>query len=431
MAQHNSTENKISADKFNMEDDSKGVVNIAKYKQVDDPVNAETSAFEQVMSQMNIAGRNTFDSQFSQFWTEASDSNELLSVLMCEIDFFKAYNDNYGHQGASFMLLVVGLALKNTCEKHGCFLARYKNQEFAILMKGGDEIKVLEVAESLRQAVEASRTEHKYSSVSKIVTLSIGISSIYPTSMKMLMNKADKALNKAQVSGRNQVASNFSVQVKLENTPIEAVINVPVEVAITESVIEPAIVVQDVVVEENVSIEKEEEINQLAFQQTMLDMNISDRREFHPNFVKLWKEAIDEKELLSMLMCEVDFFQAYIDHYGQQPSKDVLLIVASALQDVAIKFNCFVSHVEGEKFIVLSKGGNATQALKVAELIHTAVENSGTEHQFSVASGFVTMSIGLSSIFPSELNSMKALMVEANTALHDATVSGRNQISVH
>jgi len=423
MAQHNSTENPIVTDEFDLEAGSKGVVDIAKYKQVEDPVNAETSAFEQVMSQMNIADRSAFDSQYSKFWTEASDSNELLSVLMCEIDFFKSYNDNYGHQGASFMLLVVGLALKNTCEKHGCFLARYKNQEFAILMKGGDETKALQVAESLRQAVEASRTEHKYSSVSKIVTLSIGISSIYPTSMKMLMNKANNALNSAKTAGRNQVASDFSVQVKLENAPIEA--------AITENIIEPAIVTQEAVVaEEKITIEKED-INQSTFQQTMLDMNISDRREFNPNFVKLWKEACSEKELLSMLMCEVDFFQAYIDNYGQQQSEDVLLIAASALQDAAIKFNCFIYHVEGEKFIVLSKGGNATQALKVAEFIHTAVENSGTEHKYSLASEFVTMSIGLSSIFPSELNSMKALMIEANTALHDATVSGRNQISVH
>ncbi len=414
MAQYKQAEDRINSDTFDFElekqdGDSKGVVDMAKYKQPEETVSAETSAFEQVMSQMNIADRGAFDNQFAQLWQEAGDENELLSVLMCEIDFFKAYNDNYGHQGASFMLLVVGLALKNTCEKYGCFLARYKNEEFAILMKGGNEQKALEVAESLRQAVESSRTEHKYSSVSKVVTLSIGISSIYPTSMKMLMREADSALYDAKASGRNQVCGNFSQ--KNENSVSQTTL----------------------ATEQNIQTQEKPTVNTEAsdFKQIMSDMNIADRSSFHHNFVKLWQESTDEQELLSMLMCEVDFFQAYIDNYSERASEDILLIVACALQKIGEKFGCFVSHVEGEKFIILIKGGNATNALRVADVLHRSVAESATEHKYSEASDVVTVSIGLSSLFPSDINSKKMLMVEANTALHAATTSGRNQISVH
>jgi diguanylate cyclase (GGDEF)-like protein len=417
MAQYKATEDKSESDEFGFErkkqdGDSKGVVDLAKYKQPEESVNAETSAFEQVMSQMNISDRGAFDTKFAQLWQEASDDNELLSVLMCEIDFFKAYNDNYGHQGASFMLLVVGLALKNICEKHGCFLARYKNQEFAILMKGGDEEKALEIAESLRKAVEASRTEHKYSSVSKIVTLSIGISSVYPISMRMLMNEAGGALVNAKSAGRNQVCGNFTLKKSANNAK-----NVPIE--------------ENVQIEEKPVANIEAPIQASDFRLIMSDMNIADRNSFHHNFVKLWKESTEEKELLSMLMCEVDYFQDYVDHYGEAASEDVLIIVASVLQQICGKFDCFVSHIEGEKFIILIKGGNATGALRIAEALHKSVQASATEHAHSEASDLVSMSVGLSSIFPSDMNSMKTLMVEASKALHDATASGRNQTSVH
>lgn len=426
MAQYKQAEGKVSTDTFDFElekheGDSKAVVDIAKYKQPEEAVSAETSAFEQVMSQMNIADRSAFDHKFSQLWQEASDENELLSVFMCEIDFFKAYNDNYGHQGASFMLLVVGLALKNMCEKYGCYLARYKNEEFAILMKGGDEQKALDVAESLRKAVESSRTEHKYSNVSKVVTLSIGVSSIYPTSMRVLMRVADGALHDAKASGRNQVCSNFTL--KNSGQAVNNAAPAEQEIAITQAKA-PEQLVQ---AEEKTATAMEFP----GLKEIMSEMNIADRSCFHHNFVKLWQESMDEKELLSMLMCEIDFFQAYVDNYGTLASEDVLLIVACQLQQICEKFDCFVSHIEGEKFIILIKGGNATGALRIAEDLHKAVVESATEHHHSEVSDIVTMSFGLSSLFPSDLNSMKMLMVEANTALHNATTSGRNQISVH
>lgn len=393
MAQYKQTENKT-----NSEPGSRDVVDMAKYKQHEETVSAGTSAFEQVMSQMNIADRCAFENQFAQLWQEASDDKELLSVLICEIDFFKEYHDNYGQQGASFMLLVVGLALKNICEQHDCFLAHYQKEEFAILIKAGDEQQVLEVAENLRQAVEASRTEHKFSKVSDIVTLSIGISSIYPTSMRVLMREADSALLDAKASGRNQVCGNFPQ--KIENSFVNEAVTTGTEPL-------------------------------SHFKQFMLDMEIADRSSFKRNFVEFWQESANEKELLSMLICEVDFFQAYRENCGSQASEDVLLIVACAFQQTCEKFGGSVYHLGGEKFVVLIKGGNATNALRVAEYLHTFIAESSTEHKYSEVSDVVTVSVGLSSLFPSDSNSMKMLEDEAEKALQVAITSGRDQTSVH
>lgn len=182
------------------------------------------AAFKQVMSQMNISDRSAFDEHFEQQWEEASSDKSLLSVLICEIDYFKEYHEHYGPQGASFMLLVIALALKNTCEKQGYFLAHYDKEEFAILIKGGDQQHISEIAESLRHSVESSNTEHKYSKISEIVTLSIGISSMYPKSMRMLMKETNDALLSAQTSGRNQVSGIFPEQEKANQDTKEEVL---------------------------------------------------------------------------------------------------------------------------------------------------------------------------------------------------------------
>ncbi|MDA7746020.1 diguanylate cyclase, partial [Psychromonas sp.] len=103
----------------------------------------------------------------------------------------------------------IALALKSTCEELGCYLGRYRGDEFGVLVKGGTPEDAHEVAEKLRLAVEKSRTEHKHSSVSNIVTLSIGLSTFYPTSMKTVIEQAGSALVGAKTGGRNKVLTHL------------------------------------------------------------------------------------------------------------------------------------------------------------------------------------------------------------------------------
>lgn len=386
--------------------DTKGVVDIKKYQQVEEQPSSEVAAFEQVMLQMNIADRHSFDAKYAQFWKEATENQELLSVLICEIDFFKAYHDNYGNQASSFMLLVIALALKTTCEEYGCFLARYKGDEFGILIKGGNVETAREIAEKVRFAVEKSRTEHKYSNVSNIVTLSIGISSIYPTSMQEVMKQADTALCAAKISGRNQVSGHAD----LRNSESVAIKNNEKE--------------KDVALEEVIE-QQEGEFNRM-----MEEMGIYDRRDFNSYFVNVWQESSRDAELLSMFVCELDFFNEYIANYGKQTADDILLIVACTLKAKCDEFGCFFSHLDGARFSAIIHAGNATKGLKIAEAMKIALRELQLEHATSPLKNTLTMSIGLSNIFPSELNTMKILMSKVDSALSDAKNNGYDQIGV-
>lgn len=393
---------------YKLDTDGEAVVNIKNYQQpeAEEEQNSEVSAFEQVMKQMNINDRISFDQKYAQLWNEASDTQEMLSVLICEIDFFKEYHENYGQQAASFMLLVIALALKTTCEEHDCYLARYNGDEFGILIKGSDARSASEVAEQLRSAVEKSRTEHKYSTVADIVTLSIGVSSVYPTSMKVEMQQAVVALSNAKVAGRNQVAASLN----FNNNRGESV---------------PAIESQPII--DSQTLEDQQDVEFLSMMQ---DMGIKNEVVFDNYFESVWHESSRDQELLSMLDCELDFYNEYTDHYGKKYANDITLVVAIALKEKCDEIGCFFAHKGDGRFSIIIHGGNATKGLKVSETIKASVQNLKIEHLASPIKKIFTVSIGLSNIFPSELNTKKILVSKVNAALNVAKNNGYDQIGV-
>ena len=105
------------------------------------------------------------------------------------------------------MLVSVALALKNICDLYDCFLARDEGCGFVIIIKGGDQSSVLEVADCLCKAVKESRTEHKYSKISHIITLSVGVSAVYPRTIAILKSKVNNALQNAKILGGNKISN--------------------------------------------------------------------------------------------------------------------------------------------------------------------------------------------------------------------------------
>ena len=170
------------------------------------------------------------------------------------------------------------------------------------------------------------------------------------------------------------------------------------------------------------------------FEQKMLHdqlTNIANRRAFDVHFEKLWHEAQNEREMLSIVMCDIDFFKPYNDNYGHPMGDEALKVIALALDVAAKEMGCFAARYGGEEFVVIIKGGNATKVFRAVEKLHDAINQTKVEHLYSDVGRFVTMSMGLSSIFPSDLNSMKILVAEADAALYDAKMSGRDQICIH
>lgn len=155
-----------------------------------------------------VANRRYLDQYLEREWRRAARSAAQISLIMCDIDYFKAFNDAYGHQSGDCCLKKVASALKDTLQRAGDLIARYGGEEFAIVLPDTDARGAAVLAESLRAGVEALGIEHAKSQVSQHVTISLGVATLIPapgSSYDELISAADKALYRAKQEGRNRV----------------------------------------------------------------------------------------------------------------------------------------------------------------------------------------------------------------------------------
>jgi diguanylate cyclase (GGDEF)-like protein/PAS domain S-box-containing protein len=158
-----------------------------------------------------LANRRRFDEVLKQEWEKCS-SEAPLSLIMCDIDCFKLYNDNYGHQAGDACLQQVAQAIGDTCanvpaECH-YLPARYGGEEFSVILPNTDIEAARAFAEGIRSRVKAMALPHAKSVVSNTVTLSMGVASFVgagQNSPKQLVEEADKALYTAKSRGRDRV----------------------------------------------------------------------------------------------------------------------------------------------------------------------------------------------------------------------------------
>ena len=155
-----------------------------------------------------VANRRSFDETFNIEWQRCMRSASPISLLMIDIDFFKGYNDQYGHQQGDLCLQQVAAALQSKIKRNHDLLARYGGEEFVCLLSDTDAEQALQVAQRLRRSVERLELEHGSSSIAKIVTISVGCATAIPSPNKEradLILCSDQALYDAKRAGRNQV----------------------------------------------------------------------------------------------------------------------------------------------------------------------------------------------------------------------------------
>lgn len=157
----------------------------------------------------NIANRRFFDVMYKKEFKNSFRNKTSLSIIFCDIDFFKDYNDFYGHQAGDEALKTIAQTLKSSlCRSHD-LVARYGGEEFIILLPSTTAKKAKSVALKMRNNVRDLKILHKKSLVSKYITLSYGIASLIPNDekdfMKLLKN-ADAALYEAKNSGRDKIS---------------------------------------------------------------------------------------------------------------------------------------------------------------------------------------------------------------------------------
>ena len=158
-----------------------------------------------------IANRYSFEELLEQEWKNAIRNSTLLSIIMIDLDFFKLFNDIYGHQKGDDCLRQVAQTIKKALKRPKDLLARYGGEEFLGILPNTDRSGATVVAESMRSMVKALNIPHATSKVSDRVTLSLGIATTIPqrdSKPEVLIAKADKALYLAKQKGRDRIEAN-------------------------------------------------------------------------------------------------------------------------------------------------------------------------------------------------------------------------------
>jgi diguanylate cyclase (GGDEF)-like protein/PAS domain S-box-containing protein len=157
-----------------------------------------------------VANRRRMDEFLKSEWSRSIRNSTLLSFIMLDIDFFKKYNDSYGHLIGDECLMAVAGAIRTGLSRPSDFLARYGGEEFAVILPETHLEGAIHVAERIRRQVDALAIPHSKSNIAKIITVSIGVSTMMGNIFKeatSLISTADKALYTSKRNGRNQVTS--------------------------------------------------------------------------------------------------------------------------------------------------------------------------------------------------------------------------------
>jgi len=157
-----------------------------------------------------IANRRRFGETLDAEWRRAQRTGRPLSLMMIDVDHFKAYNDFYGHPAGDACIRAVAKVLEASVRRPADFVARYGGEEFAVLLGDSDgDDGALRVADAIHRALHSTAMPHAASPVAPHVTLSIGIATSHPSGHDgpaVLVRAADQALYRAKSSGRNRTA---------------------------------------------------------------------------------------------------------------------------------------------------------------------------------------------------------------------------------
>lgn len=157
-----------------------------------------------------IANRRQFDQVLQQVWQQLGKERKPLSLILCDIDYFKPYNDHYGHLAGDQCLQQVAMTLEETINLPLSLVARYGGEEFAIILPRTEQQEALEIAQSICKQMNWLQIPHPQSSIYPFLTLSLGVTTTIPDvnrSPVTLVDVADQALYTAKSQGRNRIVT--------------------------------------------------------------------------------------------------------------------------------------------------------------------------------------------------------------------------------
>ncbi len=155
-----------------------------------------------------IPNRRHFDQHLAQQWKQMLREQKSLAILLCDIDYFKQYNDAYGHLEGDDCLKLVAQTLYHSARRPYDLVARYGGEEFAAILPGTSWEGAIEVAQRMRTAVAQLEIPHRGSLISPYITVSIGVASLIPSAdldATHLVTIADRHLYQAKQQGRDRI----------------------------------------------------------------------------------------------------------------------------------------------------------------------------------------------------------------------------------
>lgn len=168
----------------------------------------ETLSFKDGLT--GVANRRMFDSILETEWTHARRNSQPLSLILIDIDYFKQYNDHYGHIQGDDCLKRVGQALNSAATRARDLLARFGGEEFALILPETDAAAAKVVAERCRSLIFKEQIPHPTSPVGQILTVSLGVGTLIPGHQDQplaFIEAVDRQLYQAKQAGRNRVAA--------------------------------------------------------------------------------------------------------------------------------------------------------------------------------------------------------------------------------
>jgi diguanylate cyclase (GGDEF)-like protein len=174
-------------------------------------IELQTNQLEKLSSLDGLTGlynRRIFDETLLRVWKQMLREKQNLSAIMCDVDFFKLFNDNYGHQMGDKCLQSIADTIKASLKRPSDFVARYGGEEFVVLLSNTSPEGAQYMAEDIRKKVHDLKIKHDKSKIDKYVTLSLGVASVIPcqgASPIDLIETADQALYECKEKGRNMV----------------------------------------------------------------------------------------------------------------------------------------------------------------------------------------------------------------------------------
>jgi len=203
--------------KTRFEERKQAEVTLKKYsEQLEEEVSKRTDELTQANEHLRklseidpltqIFNRRIYENRLAQEVMSAKRSEQPLSLIIIDIDYFKSYNDHYGHDSGDYTLKRVALTIKEAVPRETDITARFGGEEFVVLMPSTDSQGAYLLAENIRTNIKALAIKHEYSEVINIITVSIGISTLSGTLLNEvdLFKQADLALYSAKEEGRNR-----------------------------------------------------------------------------------------------------------------------------------------------------------------------------------------------------------------------------------